>query len=352
MKPTKFARCGASARLGGAGAGVTAPAEGWARVEKTKCPTQAAITAMASKTALIIRGAANILRVNSAWPRYILRIALRNGIRTVRKGSTPRSRASSCFLFHRTHTRRQSMTRFALITGAAGSIGTTISELFAERGLRLLLADKRDTVSGLAQKLRARGAEAESHIVDLTDESSVLELTERAKSLWGGCDILINNAGIGGRNITERTPSAEWENVLKVNMTAPFLLCRELLPVMREKGWGRVVNVASRLGRTYIFNANLAYSASKAGLIGMTRQLGGEFASNGVTVNAVAPGSIDTGYVQTLLPDDAARLLQTIPAGRSGKITEVAAAIYFLASDEAAYITGACLDVNGGGWMG
>jgi len=244
------------------------------------------------------------------------------------------------------------MTRFALITGAAGSIGTTISELFAERGLRLLLADKRDTVSGLAQKLRARGAEAESHIVDLTDESSVLELTERAKSLWGGCDILINNAGIGGRNITERTPSAEWENVLKVNMTAPFLLCRELLPVMREKGWGRVVNVASRLGRTYIFNANLAYSASKAGLIGMTRQLGGEFASNGVTVNAVAPGSIDTGYVQTLLPDDAARLLQTIPAGRSGKITEVAAAIYFLASDEAAYITGACLDVNGGGWMG
>jgi len=244
------------------------------------------------------------------------------------------------------------MQRLAVVTGAAGKIGVAISELFAERGYRLLLADRLGAVHDLAARLEAGGAEVKSQIVDLTREAEVVEFAKAATDLWGGCDVLINNAGIMGRHPTEEMPKREWDVVMAVNLTAPFLLCRELLPVMRAKGWGRVVNLASRLGRTYVFNANLAYSASKAGLIGLTRQLGGEFAPHGITVNAIAPGSVDTGYLETLAAEDAARLLNNIPTGRAGSTREIAAAAAYLASDEAAFITGACLDLNGGGWMG
>jgi 3-oxoacyl-[acyl-carrier protein] reductase len=244
------------------------------------------------------------------------------------------------------------MSRFALITGASGNIGRVLSGHFAQRGVRLLLADRREDVHELAKQLAAGGAEVEGHVVNLADEQSVLELAARARTQWDGCDILINNAGIGGGEMTEKLTTKAWELSLKINLTAPFLLSRELAPAMAAKGWGRVINVASRLGRTYVFNASLSYSTTKAGLIGMSRQLGGEFAGRGVTVNAIAPGSIDTGYLETLSADDAARLRDNIPAGRPGKTEEVAALAYFLASDEAAFITGACVDINGGAWMG
>src|SRR6201999_103206 len=136
-------------------------------------------------------------------------------------------------------------------------------------------------------------------VVNLEIEQEVLALAAYAREAFGGCDILVNNAGINPKDRghpfkLEDVSTLFWERVMRVNLTAPFLLCRELIPSMRQRGWGRVVNVASRAGRTYLTHVSLAYSASKSGLIGITRQLGGEHAHSGVTVNAVAPGRVET----------------------------------------------------------
>jgi len=144
----------------------------------------------------------------------------------------------------------------------------------------------------------------------------------------------------------------DWDQVLRVNLTAPFLLCQALLPDMCRRGWGRVVNIASRTGRTFTGTAGLHYTASKAALVGMTRQLAGESAAAGVTVNCVAPGRIDTPLLRQVAPERVAASMRSIPAQRLGTPAEVAAAVGFLVSPGAAFITGACLDVNGGDFMG
>ncbi|HEX2545225.1 MAG TPA: SDR family NAD(P)-dependent oxidoreductase [Ramlibacter sp.] len=246
--------------------------------------------------------------------------------------------------------------RSALVTGAAGGIGLATARLLASRGVRVLLADRSDTVIDAARSLREQGADAGHFVVDLEQEQGVLALAAHAKDAFGGCDILVNNAGInpkleGGGYPLERIDLALWNKVMAVNVTAPFLLSRELLPGMRQQGWGRVINVASRAGRAYIPGVSVFYSAGKSALIGMTRQLAGDHAQHGITLNCVAPGPVQTPLALQSTAEVRAKVTAAIPARRSGTAEEVAAAIDFLASDAAGYVCGACIDVNGGGFM-
>ncbi len=247
--------------------------------------------------------------------------------------------------------------RTALVTGAAVGIGASVASRLAARGVRVLLADRDPAVEATAQALRAQGLLASHFIADLEFEDQVLALARHATTEFGGCDILVNNAGInpkldGKGYPLEKVDLQVWNRVLAVDLTAPFLLCRELVPGMRERKWGRVVNVSSRAGRAHIGGVSVFYSASKAGLIGLTRQLAGEYARDGVTLNCVAPGPVETPLALQTLPEVRARVAAAIPLGRSGTADEIAATIDFLASEQAGYICGACLDVNGGGFMG
>ncbi|WP_430397469.1 SDR family NAD(P)-dependent oxidoreductase [Ferrovibrio sp.] len=240
----------------------------------------------------------------------------------------------------------------ALVTGAASGIGASLAGLLAQRGIHVLMADKNPDVIEAAKRL----PNAVGHVVDLGIEAEVLELAEFAKSNFGGCDILVNNAGIApkkdGRGYTvPETDTALWNHVMAVNLTAPFVLCRELVPGMQKSKWGRVVNVASRAGRTRIPGVAAFYSASKAGLIGFTRQLAGEYVADNITVNAVAPGPVQTTLALQSSDATKKKLLETVPIGRHASAEEIASVIDFLCTAAASYVTGACVDVNGGGFM-
>lgn len=245
--------------------------------------------------------------------------------------------------------------RSALVTGAASGIGLEIARRLASGGARVLLIDRADAVHEAAASIG--DGDAGAFVADLADPGQIDGLVCYASATLGTVDILVNNAAIDPKNDGEPLANADistalWEQVLRVNLTAPFLLCRALLPAMRMAGWGRIVNIASRAGRTYLPNASLCYATTKAGLIGMTRQLAGEAASSAVTVNCVAPGPIDTPLFREVADAVAARLRASIPAGRVGTVLEVAAVAGFLVSEEAGFITGACIDVNGGAFMG
>ena len=247
--------------------------------------------------------------------------------------------------------------RSAIVTGAAGGIGAAVARLLVARGVRVMLADRNDAVLAVAESVSAAGGTAIGCVVDLAIEKGVSELAQRVNAQFGGCDILVNNAGINPKRNgegyrLEDIDTDTWCQVLRVNLTAPFLLCRELMPGMRDAGWGRVINIASRAGRSYIPGVSSFYSVSKAGLIGLTRQLAGEFAASGVTVNCVAPGPVETPLSLQSSREVRAKVTAAIPVGRSGTAEEIAAAVDFLASDAARYVCGACLDVNGGGFMG
>lgn len=260
--------------------------------------------------------------------------------------------------------------RWALVTGAASGIGLAIAHDLASRGLRLLLVDRDsgvfDVTTQLVQTLPVsahahpqteEGQPVRACALDLALEPELRQLARTALALPGGCDVLVNCAGIhpkkDQRHVdTSEIGLADWDQVMRVNLTAPFVLCQALLPAMRSRGWGRVINIASRTGRTFTGTAGLHYTASKAALIGMTRQLAGESAAHGVTVNCIAPGRIETPLLRQVAPERIAASVLNIPARRLGTAAEVAATAGFLASDGAAFITGACIDVNGGDFMG
>jgi len=246
--------------------------------------------------------------------------------------------------------------RSILVTGGASGIGLAIAERFAGDGVPLLLADRSASVREVARRLCVNGCAAEGYVVDLAEEAQVLELAEHVRSRYDGCDVLVNNAGMhpkreGGSYKLPEIPTSDWDLVLRVNLTAPFLLCRELVPLMKPKGWGRVINIASRAGRTYIPQAGVHYAASKAGLIALTRQIAGDYARWGIAANAIAPGRVETPLSNQTAPGIIAKSLEGIPARRVGTTAEIAATAHFLASDGAGYINGACIDANGGAFM-
>ncbi|MEM9522578.1 MAG: 3-oxoacyl-[acyl-carrier-protein] reductase [Pseudomonadota bacterium] len=233
----------------------------------------------------------------------------------------------------------------ALITGASGGIGGEIARALHGAGATVALSGTRiQPLEALAAEL---GERAHPLACDLGDEDAVETLPKRAVAAMGSVDILVNNAGIARDNIFIRMNDGEWADVLQVNLTATMRLCRGVLRGMMKSRWGRIVNVGSVVGTTG--NSGQAnYAASKAGMIGMSKSIAYEVASRGITVNVVAPGFITTPMTGKLTDGQKEKVLTQVPIGRMGEAAEIGAAVLFLASREAGYITGTTLHVNGG----
>ncbi|MEQ6204296.1 3-oxoacyl-ACP reductase FabG [Sulfitobacter sp. HNIBRBA2951] len=233
----------------------------------------------------------------------------------------------------------------ALVTGASGGIGADIARALHAQGATVGLSGTRvEPLEALAAELGSR-----AHVLpcNLSDMEAVKALPKQAAEAMGSVDILVNNAGITRDNLFMRMSDDEWQSVLDVNLTATFQLCKGVMRGMMKARWGRIVNVSSIVGATG--NPGQAnYAASKAGLVGMSKSLAYEVASRGITVNAIAPGFIETAMTDKLNDDQKAGIMTQIPAGRMGTPDEIAGAVVYLASAEAAYITGATLHVNGG----
>jgi 3-oxoacyl-[acyl-carrier protein] reductase len=233
----------------------------------------------------------------------------------------------------------------ALVTGASGGIGRAIATTLAAAGAEVALSGTR--VSALEET--ADAITGKTHILpcNLSDLSAVDGLAPAAESAMGGLDILVNNAGITRDNIFMRMKDEEWDAVIAVNLTAAFRLSRSVLKGMMKQRFGRIVGITSVVG----ISGNPGqgnYAASKAGLIGMSKSLAQEVASRNITVNTVAPGFIASAMTDDLNDKQRETILGKIPAGRLGAAEEVAAGVLFLASDEAAYITGQAMNINGG----
>ncbi len=233
----------------------------------------------------------------------------------------------------------------ALVTGASGGLGAAIARVLHQAGATVgLSGTRRETLDALAVEL---GERAQVLPCDLGERAQAAALVDQAEAALGGVDILVNNAGLTRDNLALRLKDEDWERVLEVNLGAAFRLSRAALRGMMRRRWGRIVNIASIVGVTG--NPGQAnYAASKAGLIGMSKSLAAEVASRGVTVNCVAPGFIATPMTDVLPEAQRAKLLGAIPAGRLGEPADVAAGVLYLASPEAAYVTGQTLHVNGG----
>ncbi|MEP0963667.1 MAG: 3-oxoacyl-[acyl-carrier-protein] reductase [Roseobacter sp.] len=233
----------------------------------------------------------------------------------------------------------------ALITGASGGIGAEIARTLHQAGATVGLSGTRvEPLEALAAELGAR-----AHVVpcNLSDLEAVDALPKQAAAAMGSVDILVNNAGITRDNLFMRMSDDEWQSVLNVNLTATFKLCKGVMRGMMKARWGRIVNISSIVGVTG--NPGQAnYAASKAGMIGMSKSLAYEVASRGITVNAVAPGFIETAMTDKLTDDQKSGIMTQIPAGRMGSAAEIASGVLYLSSPEAGYVTGTTLHVNGG----
>ena len=238
--------------------------------------------------------------------------------------------------------------RVAIITGGAQGIGYSTAERMLASGASLLLWDM--DAARLAQAVETLSAlgPVGGAVVELTDEAAVAAATRTAIARHGRIDILVNNAGItGGNGPTWTLDPAVWRRVLEVNLVAPFLTCRALVPQMIQQGYGRIVNIASVAGKEGNPNAS-HYSASKAGLIALTKSLGKELATQGVLVNAVAPAAARTAIFDQMAPEQIAYMLGKIPMGRLVTVHEVAAMVAWLASEDCSFCTGAVFDISGG----
>jgi len=233
----------------------------------------------------------------------------------------------------------------ALITGASGGIGNDIARILHVAGAKLALTGTRqEALQALADEL---GDGAFPLIADIATQTGTTELMKAAETALGGVDILVNNAGITRDNLALRMKDEDWAAVLDVNLTAAFRLARISLRNMIKNRFGRIINISSIVGTTG--NPGQAnYAAAKAGMIGMSKALAQEVALRGVTVNCIAPGFIETPMTEALSEAQRAELASAIPAGRLGEGRDVAAAVLYLASDEAGYITGQTLHINGG----
>ncbi|MCB5197830.1 3-oxoacyl-[acyl-carrier-protein] reductase [Loktanella sp. TSTF-M6] len=233
----------------------------------------------------------------------------------------------------------------ALVTGASGGIGGAIATALHGAGATVGLSGTRvEPLEALAAELGER-----VHVLpcNLSDSEAVTALPKQAIEAMGSLDILVNNAGITRDNIFMRMSDDEWASVLDVNLTSSMRLCKGAIRGMMKSRWGRIVNITSVVGATG--NPGQAnYAASKAGMVGMSKSIAYEVASRGITVNCVAPGFIATPMTDALNDEQRSGILGQIPAGRMGEADEIAAAVLYLASPEAAYVTGATLHVNGG----
>jgi 3-oxoacyl-[acyl-carrier protein] reductase len=218
-------------------------------------------------------------------------------------------------------------------------------------GYRVALAARQtDKLEEVAAEVRAAGGEAYVVALDLASQESIKAGFAKVSAEFGRIEVLVNNAGMTKDNLALRMKADDWNLVLQTNLSGAFFCIQQVISPMMKERWGRIINIASVVGQSG--NAGQAnYVASKAGLLGLTKSLAQELASRNITVNAVAPGFIETDMTKVLKDEQKARITQAIPMGRIGRAEEVAAAVRFLASDEASYITGNVIDVNGGMYM-
>jgi 3-oxoacyl-[acyl-carrier protein] reductase len=241
--------------------------------------------------------------------------------------------------------------RVAFVTGSSRGIGRAIALTLCREGFYIIVAspevENNELVAG---EIRAAGGEAMTLDLDISSQESVKEGFAQVLAAKGRVDVLINNAGITRDGLAMRMKPADWDLVLKINLTGAFFACQQALPGMMKNRWGRIVNMASVVGQAGS-PGQANYVASKAALIGLTKALAQEMGSRGITVNAVAPGYIETDMTSVLPEAVKQKFLASIPLRRAGTIADVAAAVKFLVSDDASYITGHVLAVNGGMYM-
>ena len=243
------------------------------------------------------------------------------------------------------------MSRIALITGASRGIGKACALALSEAGARVVLAARNvEKLEEVAAEVRANGREAFVVALDMSAHDSIKEAFSKTAKEFGPIHILVNNAAVTRDNLALRMKKEDWDAVISTNLSGAFFAIQQVLQGMMKERWGRIVNISSVVGESG--NPGQAnYVASKAGLIGLTKSLAQEMGSRNITVNAIAPGFVDTDMTQVLSQELKDKLLTTIPLRRLGKPEDIAAAVRFLASEEAGYITGATIDVNGGLYM-
>ncbi|MHA1571045.1 MAG: 3-oxoacyl-[acyl-carrier-protein] reductase [Alphaproteobacteria bacterium] len=235
----------------------------------------------------------------------------------------------------------------ALITGSARGIGKVTALTLARAGAAIALVDVMGEVTAAAEEVRSTGVQAAGYTADVTNTEQITELVKQVVQTFGSVDILVNNAGITRDGLILRMSDADWDSVLAVNLRGAFVCARAVARIMLKQKSGRIINIASVVG--VMGNAGQAnYAASKAGLIGLTKTLARELGSRGITVNAIAPGYIETAMTAKLSDEAREALLKQIPLTRLGQVQDVAQAVLFLSSEQAAYITGHVLHVDGG----
>ena len=241
--------------------------------------------------------------------------------------------------------------RVALVTGASRGIGEAIAKRLAAEGASVLAAARSaDALAGVVEAIAAAGGKAQALPLDLADSSSIETAVKSALASHGEIHVLVNNAGVTEDNLILRMAREAWDRVLSTNLTGVFLLTQAVIKSMVRKRYGRIVNVTSVVG--LMGNAGQAnYAASKAGLIGLTKSIARELASRNITCNAVAPGFIATAMTDKMTPEAREKLAGEIPLARLGTADDVAAAVAYLASEEASYVTGTVLNVSGGLYM-
>ena len=245
----------------------------------------------------------------------------------------------------------------AIVTGSSRGIGRAIALACAQEGARVVVNGRNEDTKETARMILSRGREALAVIGDVTKEEDVSRLVDETLQAFGTVDILVNNAGGGvPPQPIEEVDLAVWDREIRVNLTGAFLCSRAVIGEMKKKRWGRIINMSSQAGRSSSELAGIIYASAKAGLLGLTRQLARQVAPYGILVNAVAPGVILSGERiekkwRERSDDEREEMLKAIPVGRLGKPEDVTPIVVFLASEEAGYITGAVIDVNGGRFM-
>ncbi len=243
--------------------------------------------------------------------------------------------------------------KVAVVTGGGQGIGRGIAVQLAKAGANVTVADIDLKIAlETAKFLTEQHSKAIQCVVDVTDEKSVASMIQLTLDTFSRLDILVNNAGIMFRTRLMKIPLEEWESVIKVNLTGPFICAQAVVPPMKDRGFGRIVNISSSAGRSVSTLGGAHYSSSKAGLLGLTRAVAKEVAPFGITANAICPGLIETQMaIDTTTPDELRMFLDSFPINRLGTPEEIGDLVVFLCSEKSAYITGASIDINGGDMM-
>jgi acetoacetyl-CoA reductase len=241
--------------------------------------------------------------------------------------------------------------KVAIVTGAAQGIGKGIALELARNGANVALWDvSRDAVEAAAAELRGQGLRATGYVVDVSSSSAVDGGFSQVSEVLGPVDVLVNNAGITRDAVLHRMRPEQWGEVIATNLTSCFNMCRVVIDGMRERSFGRIVNIGSINGQAGQYG-QVNYAAAKSGIHGFTKALAQEGAAKGITVNAIAPGYIDTDMVRAVPANVLEKIVARVPVGRLGAASEIARGVLFLVSDEGAFITGSTLSINGGQHM-